>query len=125
MIFFRRNNFESTNDLQFSVFIITKNLYHENNIVEVNQFFNLNCSEVPIQSAMIILLFLSGFIWGVTNPLLKRASNALQSPDNSQGILKRLWYLLKQWQYLIPQLVNLSGSVIFFIALSRTGMKFM
>ncbi|CCW65081.1 unnamed protein product [Phytomonas sp. EM1] len=63
---------------------------------------------------MIVFLFLAALIWGVTNPFLKRYSAGMKQG----GTLKEdLNHLVRRPGYLCVQLINLSGSLVFFYAL--------
>jgi hypothetical protein len=63
-----------------------------------------------------LLLFATSLIWGITNPILKRNSKL---KDEKEGF--KLFQIFSNLQFLIPQLVNLSGSVLFFLVLSKIG----
>lgn len=58
-------------------------------------------------------LFFASLIWGVTNPILKINSNIKQEQEGF-----KILSVLKNLSYLIPQIINLIGSVFFFFALS-------
>ncbi|RKP02529.1 hypothetical protein CXG81DRAFT_6196, partial [Caulochytrium protostelioides] len=54
--------------------------------------------------------------WGVTNPLIKRGTRGIE------GVRARVrageaWFLLTRWQYVVPLLLNLCGSSIYYAAL--------
>eukprot|EP00898_Chlorokybus_atmophyticus_P005423 jgi/Chlat1/5882/Chrsp4S06242 len=76
---------------------------------------------------------LVGACWGCTNPLIKRgaararlrASKQQQQQQSAVGVqLLGDWALyLTTWQYLVPFLVNLAGSVGFLWALSRSSVS--
>ena len=79
---------------------------------------------------MIAPLILVALIWGITNPLIKRGSQGLTKIKGSATfkessklgrILLELRYLLRTRAYLVPLLINLSGSVIFIRALSDSS----
>ncbi|EPY32106.1 transmembrane protein 234 [Strigomonas culicis] len=63
---------------------------------------------------MFLLMLLAAMLWGVTNPLLKLYSKGIQSTGSA---LDDIQFLLNRPKYLITQIVNLSGSVVFFYAL--------
>jgi hypothetical protein len=63
-----------------------------------------------------LLLFATSLIWGITNPILKRNSKL---KEEKEGF--KLFQIFSNLQFLIPQLVNLSGSVLFFLVLSKIG----
>ena len=61
-------------------------------------------------------------IWGITNPLLKKgAINVFNRPEETKDghflitALKQFGRLISCWRYVVPFLVNLSGSVLLFL----------
>ena len=75
-------------------------------------------------------IILTALLWGVTNPLLKRysagfADDAKQQEDNTNngGALRDVKFLLSRPKYLITQIVNLSGTVVFAKALESSDMS--
>lgn len=79
-------------------------------------------------------LLLVATIWGITNPLIKRGSMVLQSsrknPDEIENGIKSRWtirfindwiLLLKTPSYFIPWIMNLMGSILYYIVQSQTG----
>jgi drug/metabolite transporter (DMT)-like permease len=58
--------------------------------------------------------------WGFTNPFIKRGSQGVEliaekHPKYTQ--LYEIWYLATRWQYVLPLLINLSGSSVFYYLL--------
>lgn len=77
-------------------------------------------------------LFFVAFLWGTTNPLIKRGSLGLNklkkdSKYRSASGMKKIWldlrYLAQCREYLIPLLINLSGSLLFVFSLSGTSIN--
>ncbi|RCH96528.1 hypothetical protein CU097_003694 [Rhizopus azygosporus] len=77
---------------------------------------------------------LFGFIlvaicWGSTNPLIKKGSAGLEkvSERYPQGGLQKWFaeikYLLTKWQYLVPLVINLSGSIVYYYTLGKSDMS--
>lgn len=66
-----------------------------------------------------------GFLWGVTNPFIKRGSSGIQSTTKTtnnkaiQAILE-LKYLVLRWQYILPFLLNQCGSLLYVYALQSS-----
>ena len=57
---------------------------------------------------------LVGLLWGATNPLIKRGSIIVDSKKSArQGILGEWLALLTTPSFLLPQLLNQVGSVLF------------
>lgn len=78
---------------------------------------------------MLLAILTVAFIWGVTNPLIRYGGLQLQKqkrsrerPGQSTSKLHRLQCdllcLVQCWQYTIPLLVNLTGSLLFVHSLS-------
>jgi multidrug transporter EmrE-like cation transporter len=61
--------------------------------------------------------------WGVTNPFIKRASmhSISQQPSTKEKtFFSNLYSLFTSWRYILVQLINWSGSVLFLVALGKT-----
>jgi Putative transmembrane family 234 len=85
----------------------------------------------------VIGYLLVGIAWGFTTPFMRRAAKnqkpqAKESPRTQQlswakRIFLSAWYsivnLIKQPAYTIPLLINLSGSVIFFLIVGQAGIR--
>lgn len=69
---------------------------------------------------MISLLLLAALLWGVTNPLLKHYSAGM---TNSGSPKDDLAFLLRRPKYLFTQIINLSGSVVFFYSLREVDVS--
>ncbi|KAI8094117.1 hypothetical protein BDF21DRAFT_330658, partial [Thamnidium elegans] len=67
--------------------------------------------------------------WGSTNPLIKLGSEGLDKvsekyPDGGiKKWLAELKYLFTKWQYVLPLLLNLSGSVVYYYTLGKSDMS--
>ncbi|KAI7899807.1 uncharacterized protein BX663DRAFT_519571 [Cokeromyces recurvatus] len=82
-----------------------------------------------------LLCQLIGFIlvaicWGSTNPFIKAGSAGLDKISNqySQSGCFKKWfaeikYLFTKWQYLLPLVLNLSGSVVYYYTLGKSNMS--
>jgi len=75
-------------------------------------------------------LTLVGILWGCSNPLMKlgsegitKFSNQNQNHNSVVKIILEFWYLFTRWQYVIPFLINMIGSVIFFYSLSQLDLS--
>ncbi|EGZ21141.1 hypothetical protein PHYSODRAFT_490822 [Phytophthora sojae] len=68
-----------------------------------------------------------GALWGCTNPLIKRGSDAdvmYTRKDNSlEEMKKQLLDLMKNWQFLLPFALNQSGSVAYVFLLGSTDVS--
>lgn len=63
-----------------------------------------------------------GFLWGATNPLIKRGSSGIQSTTKNTNnkfykAFLELKFLVLRWQYILPFLLNQSGSLLYVYAL--------
>ncbi|XP_026283526.1 transmembrane protein 234 homolog [Frankliniella occidentalis] len=74
----------------------------------------------------LLWLTLVGFLWGGTNPFLKKGATGMDKVEGN-NIIARLWkevyLLLLNWKYMIPFLLNQSGSVVYFLTLQNTEMS--
>mmetsp|Transcript_13940 Transcript_13940/g.35621 ORF Transcript_13940/g.35621 Transcript_13940/m.35621 type:complete len:135 (-) Transcript_13940:491-895(-) len=69
-----------------------------------------------------------GAMWGCTNPLLKIGSVGLEkasSPGDGpiQKFIKELVFMFTNWKYLVPFLMNMSGSLLFYFLLSSVDIS--
>lgn len=86
-----------------------------------------------------VLGFLAvGVAWGFTTPFMRRATIDYEAPvrkefsDNSLPLIKRriwsAWYsvydLVSRPAYSVPLLLNLSGSIWFFLLVGQAGMEY-
>ena len=65
-------------------------------------------------------------LWGATNPFLKRGSHDLlliEEPTKLKQFISEWKYMLTTPTYLIPFLLNQSGSVVYYIALSQSELS--
>lgn len=73
-----------------------------------------------------IQLVFIGFIWGTTNPLIKRGSegiNAIKRNTKHLRVIDEILFLMKRWQYVVPFLANQSGSLLYVYALQSTELS--
>lgn len=74
----------------------------------------------------IICLVVAAFLWGVTNPLIKRGSAGLENIKASTKygqIFKELSFLVTNAKYMVPFLINQLGSLVYFFALQGADMS--
>ena len=66
-------------------------------------------------------------VWGSTNPLLKRGGAGLekvQHPGNRVvQLLAELKFLALNWRYMLPFLVNQSGSVVYYLTIASADIS--
>ncbi|KAJ3302723.1 hypothetical protein HDV03_004608 [Kappamyces sp. JEL0829] len=70
------------------------------------------------------------FCWGGTNAFIKRGTEGLSAVTekySSRGRAVQLWheflYLACRWQYVLPLVLNLSGSSLYYYLLSDTDLS--
>uniref|UniRef100_A0A3B4A9G2 Uncharacterized protein n=1 Tax=Periophthalmus magnuspinnatus TaxID=409849 RepID=A0A3B4A9G2_9GOBI len=65
-------------------------------------------------------------LWGCTNPLLKRGSRGIETvaqPNRVAQVLAELKFLLLNLSYIVPFLLNQSGSLVYYYTLSTTELS--
>lgn len=65
-------------------------------------------------------LVLVGFFWGATNPLIKRGTTGIhniQSNGLVHKFLLEMQYLVTEWRYVLPFLLNQCGSALYMYTL--------
>ncbi|XP_055705108.1 transmembrane protein 234 homolog [Phlebotomus papatasi] len=74
----------------------------------------------------VVSLVLVGFLWGATNPLIKKGSQGIQHVEANSKIQKlflEIKFIITRWQYWIPFLLNQSGSLVYFLTLQNTELS--
>eukprot|EP00112_Aurelia_sp_Birch-Aquarium-sp1_P020007 Seg506.3 transcript_id=Seg506.3/GoldUCD/mRNA.D3Y31 product="Transmembrane protein 234-like" protein_id=Seg506.3/GoldUCD/D3Y31 len=74
----------------------------------------------------ILTLFAVALIWGITNPFMKSGVQGLEKVKKSslmKQLVAELWHLVKSWRYMLPFLINQGGSLLFYIAISKTDIS--
>ena len=70
--------------------------------------------------------FAVALVWGITNPLLKKGSVGVEN-IRQQGKLRQLLsevvFLALRWQYVVPFLINQSGSVLYYITIGQADIS--
>ncbi|XP_067006461.1 transmembrane protein 234 homolog [Anabrus simplex] len=70
-------------------------------------------------------LVLVGVFWGATNPLIKKGCTGLEKVKARNVVLqfvKELLFLLGNWKFVVPFLLNQCGSVLYFFTLSKSDL---
>eukprot|EP00163_Fabomonas_tropica_P031226 TRINITY_DN734_c0_g1_i21.p1 TRINITY_DN734_c0_g1~~TRINITY_DN734_c0_g1_i21.p1 ORF type:complete len:150 (-),score=37.33 TRINITY_DN734_c0_g1_i21:66-515(-) len=71
-------------------------------------------------------LLLVGLFWGGTNPMIKYGTKGVEDIKHDNAIiqfLKKVFYLGTRWQYMVPFLLNLSGSVVYYYTLGKARLS--
>lgn len=66
-------------------------------------------------------------LWGCTNPFLKRGTEGIENVTKTSRVaqvLAELRFLFLNVRYLLPFLLNQSGSVVYYYTLSTTELSF-
>ncbi|XP_003689713.2 transmembrane protein 234 homolog [Apis florea] len=74
----------------------------------------------------IIFLIVVAFIWGVTNPFIKKGAKGLENVKSSSKFgqfFKEFVFLITNLKYLVPFIINQSGSILYFLTLSKTDIS--
>lgn len=74
----------------------------------------------------LLALLLVSVLWGCTNPFLKRSTEGIDSVTRSSRVsqlLAELRFLFLNLNYLVPFLLNQSGSVVYYYTLSTTELS--
>lgn len=67
-----------------------------------------------------------GFLWGATNPLIKRGSigiDAIEANNKIHKIFLEFKFMVTRWQYILPFLLNQCGSVLYIFALQKSELS--
>ncbi|XP_068608446.1 transmembrane protein 234 [Brachionichthys hirsutus] len=80
-----------------------------------------------VTAAELLALLLVSALWGCTNPLLKRGAEGIEDVTHSNKLsqlLAEAKFLFFNLKYLVPFVLNQSGSLIYYYTLSRTELSF-
>uniref|UniRef100_A0A3Q2D3U0 Transmembrane protein 234 n=1 Tax=Cyprinodon variegatus TaxID=28743 RepID=A0A3Q2D3U0_CYPVA len=75
----------------------------------------------------VLSLILVSLLWGCTNPFLKKGSEGIENVKETNRVsqlLAEIKFLLLNVKYLVPFLLNQSGSLVYFYTLSTTDLSF-
>ncbi|XP_026467135.1 transmembrane protein 234 homolog [Ctenocephalides felis] len=71
-------------------------------------------------------LFLVGFLWGATNPFIKKSS-AVMNNISFDSVFKQIFVILKfyvtNWKCTLPFFLNQFGALIYFVTLQDSDMS--
>uniref|UniRef100_A0A1A7WWA5 Transmembrane protein 234 n=2 Tax=Iconisemion striatum TaxID=60296 RepID=A0A1A7WWA5_9TELE len=76
--------------------------------------------------AELFSLVLVSVLWGCTNPFLKKGSEGIENVTKSNKVLQLLAevkFLFLNLKYLVPFLLNQSGSLVYYYTLSTTELS--
>ncbi|CAH0718011.1 unnamed protein product, partial [Brenthis ino] len=72
------------------------------------------------------LLLLTGLLWGCTNPFIRQGTRGLCKvrADSILGLAyAETMFLLGNWKYMVPWLINQSGSLVYLIAVQQVPLS--
>uniref|UniRef100_A0A671V9I5 Transmembrane protein 234 n=1 Tax=Sparus aurata TaxID=8175 RepID=A0A671V9I5_SPAAU len=75
---------------------------------------------------LLLSLLLVSVLWGCTNPLLKRGTEGIENVTETSRVsqlLAELKFLFLNLKYLVPFLLNQSGSLVYYYTLSTTDLS--
>ncbi|XP_077338124.1 transmembrane protein 234 isoform X4 [Lithobates pipiens] len=71
-------------------------------------------------------LLLVALLWGVTNPFLRKGAEGVERVREDRTVwrlLSEAKFLISNYRYIIPFLLNQSGSVFFYLTLASTELS--
>lgn len=74
----------------------------------------------------VVWLLVPSFLWGITNPLLKKGSSGIEVVAGDgflATILLKIKFIFSQWKFFVPFFINQLGSVAYFFALKSTNIS--
>ncbi|XP_060781204.1 transmembrane protein 234 [Neoarius graeffei] len=74
----------------------------------------------------VLCLLLVSALWGATNPFLRKGTEGIESVrkgDKISQFLAEIRFLFLNVKYLVPFLLNQSGSVVFYLTLATTDLS--
>ncbi|XP_073408081.1 transmembrane protein 234 isoform X2 [Dendrobates tinctorius] len=81
---------------------------------------------MPLSASEVLSLLVVSILWGATNPFLRRGAEGVELVK-VEGRVRRLLYeakfLLSNYRYVVPFLLNQSGSLVFYITLASTDLS--
>ncbi|XP_049940419.1 transmembrane protein 234 homolog isoform X2 [Schistocerca serialis cubense] len=75
-------------------------------------------------TSSVMSLVVAAILWGCTNPFIKKGSSGVEDiseKSSTKKFFKEVKFLLSNWKYMTPFLLNQSGSLFYFLALQNTG----
>ena len=71
-------------------------------------------------------LTIVAFLWGGTNPFLKKGGAGIERVKKNNifaQFFAEIWFLILNWKYMIPFILNQSGSLVFYLTLSSADLS--
>ncbi|XP_033634636.1 transmembrane protein 234-like [Asterias rubens] len=73
-----------------------------------------------------VWLIVVALLWGSTNPLMRKGGKGIEDVKRESKLAQffaEVKFLLLNWKYILPFLVNQSGSVLFYITLASAELS--
>ncbi|XP_064624271.1 transmembrane protein 234-like [Lineus longissimus] len=73
-----------------------------------------------------LYLILVAFLWGFTNPMIKQGGAGIENIKKRNALLQffaEVQFLVSNWKYMVPFLINQSGSIIYFLCLASVNLS--
>ncbi|XP_070556006.1 transmembrane protein 234 homolog isoform X3 [Ptychodera flava] len=73
-----------------------------------------------------VWLTVVAFLWGATNPLIKQGSAGIDKIQKSNAVwqfVAEIIYLTTNWKYIVPFLINQSGSLVYYPTLASVDLS--
>lgn len=70
--------------------------------------------------------FAVALVWGITNPLLKKGSagvEKIRGHGRLRQLLSEVVFLALRWQYVVPFLINQTGSVLYYVTIGQADIS--
>ncbi|KAG7334489.1 hypothetical protein KOW79_002896 [Hemibagrus wyckioides] len=86
----------------------------------------LKAPEEMVSVVDVLCLLLVATLWGATNPFLKKGTEGIEhirKGDKISQFLAEAKFLFLNIKYLVPFLLNQSGSVVFYLTLATTDLS--
>ncbi|CAJ0766433.1 553_t:CDS:2, partial [Entrophospora sp. SA101] len=74
----------------------------------------------------IIGFLLVAICWGFTNPFIKKGSKGIENIKHDNWLKQTVFeiiFLFTRWQYILPLLLNLSGSIVYYYTLGQSDLS--
>lgn len=74
----------------------------------------------------IVYIVLVATLWGATNPMLRYGSKGVEKIKRKTWLLQllgELWFLIKNWKYTVPLIINQSGSVFYTLLVAKVDLS--
>uniref|UniRef100_A0A8C5LUK9 Transmembrane protein 234 n=1 Tax=Leptobrachium leishanense TaxID=445787 RepID=A0A8C5LUK9_9ANUR len=81
---------------------------------------------MSLSATDLLSLILVSILWGATNPFLRKGAEGLERVKEQRSVrqfLSEARFLVSNWRYVIPFMLNQSGSVVFYLTLASAELS--